>query len=95
VAACVLHQLRRRIKAHGLRVEQAEQEGHRLVALQPGRDIDQQGEARRVRFGEAVLAETLDLAIQRPGEFVCITATFHAVEQSVTEEFEAAMARRS
>ena len=57
VAARVLHQLRRRVEAHRLAVEQRRAERRRVVALDPGRDVDQQREARRVRFRKAVLAE--------------------------------------
>ena len=68
VAARVLHQLRRRVEAHRLAVEQRGAERRRVVALEPGRDVDQQREARRVRFREAVLAEAEDLLEDRVGE---------------------------
>src|SRR6185436_16338161 len=47
VAARVLHQLRRRVEAHRLAVEQPRAERRRVVALEPGRNVDQQREARR------------------------------------------------
>jgi hypothetical protein len=61
VLARVAHQLRRRVEAHRLAVEQRGQEGVRVVALEPGADVDQQRKAGGVALGEAVFAEALDL----------------------------------
>ena len=38
------------------------------MSFDPGRDIDQQRETGRMRFGEAVFAEALDLFEQAVGE---------------------------
>ena len=59
--ACITHQLGRRIKAHGLRVEERGKEGGGLVAFDPATDIDQQREAGGMAFGKAVFTEALDL----------------------------------
>ncbi len=67
--ACILDQLGGRVKAHGLAVEQAAQEGFRLVALEPAAEIGQQGKAGGMAFGETVFAETLDLVEDALGEF--------------------------
>ena len=57
----VAHELRRRIKAHRLAVEQRRGEHIGVMAFDPGRGIDQDREARGVAFGKAVFAEALDL----------------------------------
>ena len=66
----ILDQLRGRIKPHRLRVEQSGQKGSRLMALEPRRDIGQQGKTRCMRFRETVFAKTFDLAKDRFGEFL-------------------------
>ena len=53
----IAHELRRGIKAHRLAVEQRRSEHVRVMAFDPGRNIDEQGEARGMAFGKAVLAE--------------------------------------
>ena len=55
------------VEAHRLAVEQGRREGRLVVALEPRRDIDQQGETGRVRFGEAVVAESANLPEDRLG----------------------------
>ena len=57
----VAHDLRRRVEAHRLAVEQRGGEHIRIVAFDPGGDIDEVREARGVAFGKAVFAEALDL----------------------------------
>jgi hypothetical protein len=61
VAARILHQLRWRIEAHRLAVEQRTQEGVGVMALDPGADIDELGKAGRMAFRKAVFAKPLDL----------------------------------
>ena len=68
VLAHVAHDLRRRIEAHRLRVEQRRREHVRIAALEPGRRVDQQREARGVAFGKTVFAEALDLLEAALGE---------------------------
>jgi hypothetical protein len=61
VALRVLHQLAGRVEAQRLAVEHGGQELGRVVALDPAAVVDQQREADRVAFGEAVAGEALDL----------------------------------
>ena len=70
----VAHDLRRRIEAHRLAVEQRGREHIRVVAFDPGRGIDEVGEARRVAFGKAVFAEAFDLAEAALGELRVVAA---------------------
>ena len=74
MAARVLHQLRRSVKAHGLGVEQRRQKAGRLVALEPAAGVGQQGEAVGVAFGEAVFAKAQDLLEQAVGKLLRIAA---------------------
>jgi hypothetical protein len=76
--AGVAHQLRRRVKTHRLAVEQRATKCRRVVALEPGRDIDQQREARRMGLGEAIVAEAEDLPVQALGELGPIASFTHA-----------------
>ena len=61
VLARVAHDLRRRVEAHRLAVEQRRGEDVGVVAFEPGRDIDEQREAGGMALGKAVIAEALDL----------------------------------
>jgi hypothetical protein len=79
VAARVLDQLRGRVKAHRLAVQQSHVERRRVMALQPGGDVGEQGEARRVRLGKAVATEALDLVEQAPGVILAVAARQHAL----------------
>src|SRR4029077_5549754 len=68
VLARVAHELGRLIEAHRLAVEDRGAEDVRVVALDPGRHIDEEREARRMAFGKSVFAKTLDLAEAVLGE---------------------------
>src|SRR5689334_4661099 len=61
VLARVADDLGRRVKPHRLRVEQPAAEGIGVIVLQPGRDIDELGEARGMALRKAVGAKALDL----------------------------------
>lgn len=66
----ILHELRGTIEIHRLAVEKRAQKGRRFMALEPGAGVDEQGEARRVVFRKAVLAEPLNLlkvGLNHPG----------------------------
>src|SRR6267154_5140879 len=65
---CIAHDLRRRIEAHGLAIDEGRREDIRIVAFDPGRGIDQDGKACRVTFRKAVIAKTLDLFEATRGE---------------------------
>src|SRR5262249_33240144 len=90
VLAHVANDLRRRVEAHGLRVEQRRREGVRVAALQPGRGVDQQREARGMACREAVFAETLDLAEAALGEVARIIARHHAFDHLGLEHADGA-----
>ena len=76
----VTHDLRRRVKTHRLRVQKRGGEGGRVVALDPGRDIDEAGEARGMALGKTVFAEPLDLVEAALGEIALIAAPDHALD---------------
>ncbi len=90
--ARVLDQLRRRIEAHRLAVQQPGEKGGGLMVLDPRRHVDQQRETGCVRLGEAVLAEAQDLPIDRFGERARVATLQHAVDQLALERFQAALA---
>ena len=85
----VLHQLRGAVEAHGQAVEYPTVEGRRLVALEPGGDVDQEREARGVGFREAVFAESLDLLEDALRELPVVAAFEHAVDQFALEGLKA------
>src|SRR5271157_4660939 len=49
----IAHQLGGRVKAHGLAVQNRGGEHVGVIALQPGRAVDEQREGSRVAFGKA------------------------------------------
>ena len=55
------------------------------MAFDPGRDVDQEREARRVRFRKAVFAEALDLLEATLGEILRIAVGDHAADEFVAE----------
>src|SRR5262249_14353698 len=85
VFARVAHELRRSIKTHRLRVEQRRREYVWIAALDPGRCIDEEREARRVALGKAVFAEALDLMEAALGEFALVAFGDHAVDHLALE----------
>ena len=90
VLAGVAHELGRLVEAHRLAVEQRGAEDLRVVPLDPGRDVDEQREARRVALGEAVLAEALDLAEAALGELARVAVADHAVDELLAEGVDGA-----
>ncbi len=68
VAPRVAHQLRGRVEPHRLAREQGRRERRGVVTLQPGRHVDQQSEARRVRLRKPILPEAANLPEHRLGE---------------------------
>ena len=83
--AGVAHDLGGGVETHRLRVQKRAGEDRRMVALDPGRGVDQQREARRVALGEAVGAEALDLVEAAFGEIRRIAVGFHAVQEPRAE----------
>jgi hypothetical protein len=92
VAARILHQLRGRVEAHRLAVEERREEGRGLVMLEPGGNVGEQGEAHRVRLRKAVLAEAEDLPVDAVGELRGDAVPAHAVDELLLEGLEAALA---
>ena len=90
VPARILHQLGRRVEAHRLAVEQRGAERRRVMAFDPGRDIDEQREACRVRFRKAVLAEAQDLAGRSPRRTPRYSRCAHPALQPFLELLQAA-----
>ena len=88
----IAHQLRGRVEAHRLGVEQGRQEGGRLVALEPAGDVDQQRETGRVALRKTVLAETLDLLEDALGEIEVVAALQHAADHLLLEVMQAPLA---
>ena len=92
MAAGVLDQLRGRVEAHRLAVQQRGEEGRGREALEPGRGIHQQREAGGVGFGKAVAAEALDLLAQALGEVGVVAVVRQPVEQLLAVALELALA---
>ena len=82
---CVAYNLRRRVEAHRLAVEQRGREDVRIVALHPARNVDEVGKARRVAFGKAVFAEAADLLEASLDKAAFVTAFHHPVDEQVLE----------
>ena len=79
----VAHDLRRGVEPHRLAVQQRGRERARVVALDPGRGVDELREAGGVAFRKTVAAEPLDLA-EHPGcELLLIATPHHALHQLV------------
>ncbi len=61
VAARVLHQLRRGVKAHGLRIDECGQEAGGFMALEPCADVRQQGKTVGMALRKTVITKAQDL----------------------------------
>ena len=85
VALRILNKLRGAVKPHGQAVQQAGKKRGRVVAFEPGGEPGEQGEARRVRFREAITAEALDLLEQAAREFLVVAALDHAAGELFLE----------
>ena len=79
----IAHDLRRRVKPHGLAVQQSTSKGRRVMAFQPGRGIDQMREARRMAFGKTIAAKAFDLRKDTLRQILRIAAPRHARHQLV------------
>ena len=88
--ARVAHQLRRRVEAHRLGVEQAAEEGVGVMALDPAADVGEQREAGGVAFRKAVFAEALDLLEDALGVFARVALLDHPADQPLVERRQAA-----
>ena len=83
VFTCITHQLRRGVKAHGLAVEQRGQKRIRVVAFEPGADVDQQRKTGGMAFRKAVFTKALDLLEQAFGKIKLVALGHHAAHQAV------------
>src|SRR5262245_62200198 len=92
VGAGASHDLRRRVEAHRLRVEERGGKGGRVMAFEPGRDIDEMGEARGMALGKAVFAETFDLVEAAFGEIGRIAARGHTADHLFSEAVDRVVA---
>src|ERR1700722_19795053 len=77
----VAHQLRRRIEAHRLAVDERRAKCRGLMGFQPRRGVREQRKARRVRLREAVVAETSYLIEYLTRETLRIIPLTHAIDQ--------------
>ena len=62
------------------------------MAFEPGRDIDEMGEARGVALGEAIFAEAFDLVEAALGEVGRVAARRHAADHLLLEAIDGAAA---
>src|SRR5690606_28584580 len=92
MAAGVLQDLIGAVEAHGPAVDQGAGEGGRFVAFEPAAGVGKQGEAGGVGFGEAVVAEALDLLEDALGKFLCIAALEHALGEFLPVRLQPALA---
>src|SRR5579883_2052416 len=83
--ARIAHDLSRRVEAHGLAVEQRRGEDIGVESLDPGGDIDEEREARRMGERKAIIAEPLDLLEATLGEVLLIVIAQHAGDELVPE----------
>lgn len=86
----IAHDLRGRVKAHRLRVEERRAEDVGMMMLHPTARIGDLGKARRVALGKAIGAEALDLLEGALGEILGIAALNHAADKLVVEMRNAA-----
>ena len=90
--ARIAHQLRWRVEAERLAVQQRGEKGIRVVALQPAAEVGELSEAGRMALGEAVLAEALHLLEDVLGELGVVALLDHPADEPVVKVLEPAMA---
>src|ERR1700749_82010 len=61
------------------------------MAFDPGRDIDEQREARRMAFGKTIFAEALDLVEAALRESKIISVPCHAGDEFLAEQMDGAI----
>ncbi len=86
--ACIGNQLRGGIEAHGLAVDDGRTKGRGIVKLQPRGNINKFGKTGGVRFGEAVLAKTADLAKDLIGKLFVESFLSHPCQEFFLELFD-------
>ena len=88
--AGVADDLCRGVKPHRLRVQQSAGESFRVMALEPGRRVDEKREARRVTFRKPVPGEALELAEAAFGELPTVSVVETALDESFPERLHRA-----
>ena len=83
--AGIAHDLRRRVKPHGLRIEQGSTKYIGMMALHPGGGVGDQRKGRRVAFGETIAAKALDLGKKPLGKCQFEIIAEKALDQSLFE----------
>ena len=83
VALCVLHQLRRAVKAQRLAVKHGSQKAGRLMPFKPATEVDQDGKACGVTFGKAVFTKTFHLPEYGMRKLLRIAIFHHAFNHPV------------
>ena len=73
------------IKTHGLRIQQCTGEGLGMEFLDPGRNVNEMGEACGMAFRKTIGAEAFDLLEAAFGEFLLVTAPHHAAYEHFLE----------
>src|SRR5262245_38971876 len=89
--ARIAHELRGLVEAHRLAVEDGGAEDIRIMALDPGRGVDEQREARRMALGETVFAEALDLLEAAFDKRAVVAPPGHAGDELVAKEVDIAV----
>ena len=82
------HELCRPVEPHRLAVQQGRQEDRGMMALDPGRNVHQQGERRGMGLGESVGPETFELPEELTGELLGVSVGEHALDQLLLELFD-------
>jgi len=90
VFAGIAHQLRRRIKTHGLGVQDGGAEDIRIISLQPTGGIDEQCEGGRMAFRKTIFAKALNLPEAALGEVGIVTIADHAINHLLLEGMDGA-----
>ena len=88
----VVDQLGRRVKAHGLGIEQSRQKAGGFVAFEPAAHVGQQRKTGGVALGKAVFAKALNLLEDGLGKRFVIAVFDHLVHQPVMKLVHAALA---
>src|SRR5439155_6760244 len=86
--ALVADDLRWGIETHRLRIEEAAGKRRGIFPLEPARDVDQMREASRVAFGEAILAEALDLVEAALREIGIVAAFDHPPDHFLLQKLD-------
>ena len=90
MVAGIPHDLRGRVKAHGLGIEQRGGKDGGFMMLDPGRHPDQPGKGNRMAFRKAVRPKAFNLFEAASGKRLLIAARDHARDQLVAKGIDRA-----